>query len=195
MPCIAKKTFEAARQTRSHLLVQLKKNQPELFERILAMTETEMPIDQILTQDLARNRREDRRTEVFDISATVAGAEWTTYLQCVIRVSRNTFIKNANTGLWQHRSETALHVSSFKLSAKQAAATIRGHWGIENRNHYVRDTAFVEDQSRIRSNPGIFARLRSYALNILRVNGVHNVKDALWKNAINLDRTLGLNGL
>ena len=76
-------------------MVQLKKNQPELFERILAMTETENPIDQILTQGLARNRREDRKTEVFDISDTVAGAEWATHLQCVVRVSRNTFIKNA----------------------------------------------------------------------------------------------------
>jgi predicted transposase YbfD/YdcC len=176
-------------------LVQLKKNQPELFERILAMTEATTPIDEVLTRDLARNRREDRKTEVFDISDTVAGAEWATYLQCVIRVSRNTFIKNAKTGLWQHRAETALHVSSTKLSAKQAAAAIRGHWGIENRNHYVRDTAFVEDQSRIRSNPGVFARLRSYALNILRANGVQNVKDALWKNAISLDRTLELKGL
>jgi predicted transposase YbfD/YdcC len=176
-------------------LVQLKKNQPDLFERILAMAETEIPIDQILTKDLARNRREDRRTEVFDINDTVAGAEWAPYLQCVIRVSRNTFIKNAKTGLWQHRAKTALHVSSVKLSAQQAADAIRGHWGIENRNHYVRDTAFIEDQSRIRSNPGIFARIRSYALNILRANGVQNVKDALWKNAISLDRTLKLKGL
>ena len=32
----------------------------------------------------------------------------------------------------------ALYVSSTKISAKQAADAIRGHWGIENRNHYVR---------------------------------------------------------
>ena len=195
MPCIVKKTFEAARQTGSHLLVQLKKNQPDLFERILTMTQATTPIDEVQTRDRARNRREDRKAEVFDISNTVAGAEWATYLQCVIRVSRSTFIKNAKTGLWQYRTETALYVSSTKLSAKQAAAAIRGHWGIENRNHYVRDTAFVEDQSRIRANPGIFARLRSYALNILRSNGVKNVKDALWKNAISIDRTLRLKGL
>ncbi len=61
------KTFEAARQTGSHLLVQLKKNQHELFERVLAMTKTEMPIGQILTKDLAHNRSENRRTEVFDV--------------------------------------------------------------------------------------------------------------------------------
>jgi hypothetical protein len=42
----------------------------------------------------------------------------------------------------------------------------------------VRDGSFAEDASRIRCNPGIFARLRSFAANILRFNNVHNVTDA-----------------
>jgi hypothetical protein len=54
---------------------------------------------------------------------------------------------------------------------------IRDHWHIENRSHYVRDGSFAEDASRIRCNPGIFARLRSFAANILRFNGIHNVSD------------------
>lgn len=44
------------------------------------------------------------------------------------------------------------------------------HWGIENGNHYVRDVTMAEDASRIRINPGIFARFRSFAYNILRFN-------------------------
>ena len=43
---------------------------------------------------------------------------------------------------------------------------------------YVRDGSFAEDASRIRCNPGIFARLRSFAANVLRFNGAHNVTDA-----------------
>jgi hypothetical protein len=39
---------------------------------------------------------------------------------------------------------------------------IRGHWGIENRNHYVRDVSCEEDKCRIRNNPGIMARARSW---------------------------------
>ena len=46
-----------------------------------------------------------------------------------------------------------------------------------HRSHYVRDGSFAEDASRIRCNPGIFARLRSFAANILRFNGIHNVSD------------------
>jgi hypothetical protein len=36
--------------------------------------------------------------------------------------------------------------------------------------HYTRDVTFVEDQSRIRHNPGVFARIRSFGYNILRRN-------------------------
>ena len=52
----------------------------------------------------------------------------------------------------------------------QAAEAIRKHWGIENKLHYTRDVTLCEDASRIRRNPGIFARIRSFAYNILRFN-------------------------
>ena len=35
---------------------------------------------------------------------------------------------------------------------------------------FTRDVAFGEDKSRIRTNPGVFARLRSFAFNILKSN-------------------------
>ena len=40
----------------------------------------------------------------------------------------------------------------------------------QNGLHYVRDVTLREDASRIRINPGIFARLRSFAYNIIRFN-------------------------
>src|SRR5450756_1539905 len=36
--------------------------------------------------------------------------------------------------------------------------------------HYTRDVTLCEDASRIRKNPGVFARMRSFAYNILRIN-------------------------
>ena len=59
---------------------------------------------------------------------------------------------------------------------QQWNAWIRGHWRIENGSHYVRDVAFAEDASRIRKNPDIAARLRSFAYNLLRANGCDNMK-------------------
>ena len=59
-----------------------------------------------------------------------------------------------------------------------------------HRSHYVRDVTFGEDQSRIRSKPAQFARLRSFALNILRANGTTNVRRELYLNALNPQNAL-----
>ena len=51
-----------------------------------------------------------------------------------------------------------------------------------------------EDASRVRKSPTILSILRSFALNILRFNNVSDVADALWRNAMNLNRALAYGG-
>src|SRR5450759_1720266 len=51
-----------------------------------------------------------------------------------------------------------------------AAAAIRKHRGIENGSHHVRAVTLRENASRLRENPGSFAKIRSFAYNILRFN-------------------------
>ena len=72
---------------------------------------------------------------------------------------------------------------------------IRNHQGIENRNHHVRDVTMKEDKSRIRTNPHIFARLRSFAINILRKNNVRNISLELFSNCMNLKNVLSYEGV
>ena len=57
----------------------------------------------------------------------------------------------------------------MKLAAR-AAEAIRAHWGVETTSHDSRDVTMGEDRSRIRSNPAVFARARSFAFNILKAN-------------------------
>lgn len=54
--------------------------------------------------------------------------------------------------------------------ARSMGESVRGHWGIENRLHWLLDVVFQEDQSRIRKGHGAenFSRLRRIALNLLR---------------------------
>ena len=70
------------------------------------------------------------------------------------------------------------------FSAHAAGGAIRAHWGIENRHHYPRDVTMGEDACRVRKNPGILARIRSFAANIMRANNVANMTDARYRNAI-----------
>jgi predicted transposase YbfD/YdcC len=66
--------------------------------------------------------------------------------------------------------ETMFVISSHEPKVKELAKHIRGHWGIENRQHWVLDVTFAEDQSRIRkgASPEISAAFRRMALNILQ---------------------------
>ena len=91
-------------------------------------------------------------------------------MAAIIRVERDVYTRNAKTGLLRHSAETAFYISSTPVTATCAAEAIRAHWKVENTSHYSRDVTLGEDRSRIRTNPGVFARLRSFAFNILKAN-------------------------
>jgi hypothetical protein len=61
----------------------------------------------------------------------------------------------------------------------------RGHWGIENRLHYVRDVTLGEDANRTRSGSGpqTLAALRNLAISVLRLRAATNIAAALRRNA------------
>jgi predicted transposase YbfD/YdcC len=73
----------------------------------------------------------------------------------------------------------------------------RGHWGIENRLHWVRDVTFGEDASRIRlgAAPQILAAMRNAAISLLRSLGATNIAAALRENACRVDDTLATLGI
>lgn len=60
-----------------------------------------------------------------------------------------------------------------RADAAALLALNRGHWGIENRSHYVKDGTFGEDRSPSRAGrgPTIAALVRDAALGLLRLAG------------------------
>jgi hypothetical protein len=148
------------------------------------------PVDQHETVDRRRHgRQEHRRIELFAIAGRLPSA-WQGVIACAARITRLSWCKDTRTGLWRPRREVAYYVSQIELDAEGFGRAVRAHWGIENRAHHVRDRILGEDASRIRCRPGIFARIRSFALNILRAHGVANVSEALCTNALSFDGLL-----
>ncbi len=92
------------------------------------------------------------------------------HVAAIVRVERDVYTRNAKTGLLRHSADTAFYVSSTPVTAARAAEAIRAHWKVENTSHYTRDVTLGEDRSRIRTNPGVFARLLSFTFNILKAN-------------------------
>ena len=66
--------------------------------------------------------------------------------------------------------ERRTYLSSLDGQAARLLAAVRGHWGIENRLHWVLDLAFREDESRVRVGHAAenLAVVRHVALNLLR---------------------------
>src|SRR3954469_20420935 len=190
MPCTVKKNFAAAARTGNALLVRLKPNQPRLHDAVARLCAERDPVDRHETVDRGRHgRQEHRRVEVFAVEGGL-DPDWRPWIACAARVSRLSWCKDTRAGLWRPRREVAYYVSQLRLDAEGFGRAVRAHWGIENRDHHVRHRVLREDDSRIRRKPGVFARLRSCALNILRAGGVGNVSEAIYTNALSLDRLL-----
>lgn len=66
--------------------------------------------------------------------------------------------------------EQRYYLSSLALDVGTFARAVRGHWGVENKLHWVMDVCFREDQSRARTGYAAenLATLRRLALNLLK---------------------------
>ncbi len=157
-----------AAQANIALIVQVKDNQPTLHQCSHEIAATTAPLGSAHSRNKGRNRDERRTVTVFDPAERLADTDWHPHVAAIIRVERNVFTRNAATGLLSLSTQTAFYVSNIALTAARAAEAIRAHWRIETTFHYSRDVTFGEDGSRIRTNPGVFARLRSF--NILKAN-------------------------
>ena len=62
------------------------------------------------------------------------------------------------------------YLSSLPLGVASFGRAARGHWGVENKVHWVLDVCFREDQSRARVGHAAenLATLRRLALNLLK---------------------------
>lgn len=112
------------------------------------------------------------------VSTRIGGAaDWPGLAQ-VCRLTRTT----RHHGRDQTEVEYAItSVPREQAGAAQILAWWRGHWGIENRSHYVRDVAFREDACQIKTGyaPQNLAALRNALISMLRLSGHENITAAL----------------
>lgn len=85
-------------------------------------------------------------------------------------------------------TETVCAITSLeptRASAERLLAIARGHWGIENRLHWVRDESLGEDRCRVRSGeaPEILAAMRNAVLWLMRSHGLTAIASALRRHS------------
>ena len=189
------KTLKVAKKTGNDVIVQVKGNQKTLFEDCQTIAATQSP-DETYQEPITKghNRIESRSVEVFADPLFRDADKWH-LVQAVVKVDRQRWSFDTKNDDWKPSHETSYYIATTTLSAETFCQGIRNHWGIENGNHYVRDVTLGEDKSRIRTNPHIFAKLRSIALNILRANHVKNVSLELFENCLNIHNILNYVGV
>lgn len=167
-------------------LLRIKGNQPNVSAALVeGFSEAPQRKPDAQSAEKARGAIETRRlwidTELAKYVATelnFAGA------QQVARLDKT--IKKLSTG--EIKSETWYLVSynpAGLLTARQFLDRVRGHWGIENSLHHVKDRSWHEDKHTLRQ-PGLgpcFSMLLNIALTLLRKPGSFEPKRSMPRRA------------
>ena len=131
--------------------------------------------------DKGHGRLEIREIEV---SSRLDGhLDWPHFKQA-IRIKRTRVIHG------ERSEETSYFITSLsreRANARDLLNLQRGHWGIENRLHWVRDVTMGEDKCRARSGhiPQNLAAFRNATLTTLRAQGVKGIASTLRTLAVN----------
>ncbi len=170
-------TADAIRAKGADYVLALKTNQPQTLDAVETFFAEAVREDwrgvrhaHLVTEDAGHGRLETRRYW------TSTDAQLLIYLGrdtqhwpdpgCVGMVER---VRVTETGTSR---ETRYYLSSLDGDIATFARAVRSHWGIENREHWVLDMAFREDESRVRTGDGAenVGVLRRIAFNLIRLD-------------------------
>jgi predicted transposase YbfD/YdcC len=164
----------AIRQAGADYLLAVKANQPTLRNEIETFFNdadaSSASLDRFVDLDKGHGRIEERTVTVArEVDWLTGSRHYPGELRLpgvttLVRVSSRTELKD------RCRFDTRHYVASAALSAQAAAHAVRGHWGIENRLHWVLDVVFKDDLCRLRTGHGAknMAVVRHFALNLVR---------------------------
>jgi predicted transposase YbfD/YdcC len=150
-------------------VVTVKRNRPSLHAALKVLPWKDIPAHAYTEKTKGRRVRRTIKTAAVPAWITFPGAA------VVAQLRRTVVVKKVKT------VEVVYVIASCEVDPATLAAWVQGHWCVENKLHYVRDTAYAEDASRVRTGhaPRIMATLRNTAISLLRLAGHTNIAQAL----------------
>lgn len=165
MRLTAKKTVKTIIEQGNDYVITVKANQKFLHQRVCALSRDCSPVSVYHQSEQGHKRLIQRTVEVFDCLTGIA-QDWLG-LRRFVRVHRQ------GTRNGQPYSQWSYYITSLATTAQQFAHGIRGHWGIENRLHWVKDVVFKEDACPLNraQAPQNWGLIRTWAVNLFRLQG------------------------
>lgn len=127
-------------------MLAVKGNRPGLLEAIMDTDRFEPPRDTEAWEDCGHGRVEGRTAKVWDNPSHLPNGHKWPGLQSFIKVEKTAYCKT--TG--KTTKEDRYYISSQVPTAKAANRTVRGHWAVENKLHWILDVTFGQDAQRKR---------------------------------------------
>ena len=152
--------------------MQVKQNQPLLYQSISQSIAREKPIETHYCQEKKRGQAIQWETKVYEVIPNEITEKW----KEVQRLISTQKIITQKGKITSHISFRITDLS--ELNAQQLYEGIRGHWGIENKLHWVRDVNFKQDKNKIiNDNAAVnMAFFNTIAINYLRENIEDSIK-------------------
>jgi len=163
----------------------VKGNQPTLYAACKALPWRDVPAHSTTTKGHGR-----RVTRTIKVLTAPAWVEFHGAVQ-VAQLRRTVTRSGKKTVEVVYLIASADHTAAPPATL---AAWVQGHWGIENRLHWVRDVTFDEDRSQVRTGaaPQVMATVRNLVISLLRLAGWTNIAHALRHHAADHRRPLAL---
>lgn len=177
-------------QKKADYVLPVKENQKNLLEEIqdyfvyMNQQHSELISKSTYNEiDAGHGRIEERTYCQLLVNELIPEADKWAGIKTVIKVMRQRELKD------KLEEEIVYYISSLPIDLRLIADTIRGHWEVESKAHYVLDVTYKEDDSRIRRENAAenIAVARRFALNLARLHPEKNsmkgkLKKAMWSD-------------
>lgn len=157
--------------------IQLKKNQPALYEHVTAAFSEVYDAPERLAECVQYNtghgRKEWRNIMQIEANLPPELKEKWPHINTFIEVVSERSSKGKGT------RDSRWYVSSLELDVELAARSVREHWQVENQLHWVLDVVFREDELKVKDPDGAahLAAFNRAALNVIKQH--QGAKDSL----------------
>jgi predicted transposase YbfD/YdcC len=158
---------------KAHYIAVIKTNQPTAHSQLAALPWRDIAV-QHTTSASGHGRRESRSIKTCAIADQLGGIAFP-HAALALRVHR----RRKQSGKRETRESVyaVTSIDAHQAGPADLAAAIRGHWGVENSSHHIRDVTFAEDASTVHTGtaPRAMATLRNLAIGALKTLGADNI--------------------
>ena len=170
-------------QSGGQYVIQVKQNQPILFQPCQDLAATATPWMVHTESEKGHGRLTTRQGQCFAMSEVPLATRWNASgVHTLVVMQRETM----TLATQKTTSETAYYMSNQVLSrhlpeqAQALTGAIRQHWHVESDN-WIRDVTFDEDHVKTKASnqAHVMSCLRSLAIRLLRCFNVRNFQEAL----------------